>query len=181
MNIEKLISLRQQIIKKDFSRMNDMQLEAVLTTKGPLLVLAGAGSGKTTVLVNRIVNLVKYGEAYYSSDFSRPVREGDEKLLENYLAGDTSLFEAEELLSVRPAKPWQILAITFTNKAAGELKERICKALGEEKLAAHAPLRRLGDDEDLKGITLLYASEAGKHITGQWLAVDGGVSAVIGG
>ena len=54
--------------------MNDMQLEAVLSTKGPLLVLAGAGSGKTTVLVNRIVNLVKYGEAYYSSDFSRPIR-----------------------------------------------------------------------------------------------------------
>ena len=132
MSIEKLISLRQQIIKKDFSRMNDMQLEAVLTTKGPLLVLAGAGSGKTTVLVNRIVNLVKYGEAYYSSDFSRPIREGDEALLENYLAGDTSLFEAEDLLSVRPAKPWQILAITFTNKAAGELKERICKALGED-------------------------------------------------
>ena len=74
MSIEKLISLRQQIIKKDFSRMNDMQLEAVLTTKGPLLVLAGAGSGKTTVLVNRIVNLVKYGEAYYSSDFSRYAR-----------------------------------------------------------------------------------------------------------
>ena len=123
MSIEKLISLRQQIIKKDFSRMNDMQLEAVLSTKGPLLVLAGAGSGKTTVLVNRIVNLVKYGEAYYSSDFSRPIREGDEALLENYLAGDTSLFEAEDLLSVRPAKPWQILAITFTN---------ICKALGED-------------------------------------------------
>lgn len=53
--------------------------------------------------------------------------------------------------------------------------------LGEEELAAHAPLRRLGDDEDLKGLTLLYASEAGKHITGQWLAVDGGVSALIGG
>jgi NAD(P)-dependent dehydrogenase (short-subunit alcohol dehydrogenase family) len=53
--------------------------------------------------------------------------------------------------------------------------------LGEDQLAEHAPLRRLGDDEDLKGITLLYASDAGKHITGQWLAVDGGVSVVTGG
>ena len=53
--------------------------------------------------------------------------------------------------------------------------------LGVDKLVAHAPLRRLGDDEDLKGLTLLYASDAGKHITGQWLAVDGGVSAIIGG
>ena len=55
------------------------------------------------------------------------------------------------------------------------------KSMGEEKLAAHAPLRRLGDDEDLKGITLLFASDAGKHITGQWLAVDGGVSVITGG
>jgi NAD(P)-dependent dehydrogenase (short-subunit alcohol dehydrogenase family) len=53
--------------------------------------------------------------------------------------------------------------------------------LGEDKLAAHAPLKRLGDDEDLKGVTLLYASDAGKHITGQWLAVDGGVSVITGG
>ena len=55
------------------------------------------------------------------------------------------------------------------------------KAMGEEALAAHAPLGRLGDDEDLKGLCVLYASDAGKHITGQWLAVDGGVSALIGG
>lgn len=55
------------------------------------------------------------------------------------------------------------------------------KAMGEEKLAAHAPLGRLGDDEDLKGLTVLYASDAGKHITGQWMAVDGGVSIVTGG
>ncbi len=53
--------------------------------------------------------------------------------------------------------------------------------MGEDKLAAHAPLRRLGDDEDLKGTALLFASDAGKHITGQWLAVDGGVSVVTGG
>ncbi len=55
------------------------------------------------------------------------------------------------------------------------------KALGEERLASHAPLQRLGDDEDLKGLSVLFASDAGKHITGQWLAVDGGVSAVMGG
>lgn len=55
------------------------------------------------------------------------------------------------------------------------------KAMGEEKLAAHAPLGRLGDDEDLKGLTVLYASDAGKHITGQWMAVDGGVSIITGG
>ena len=55
------------------------------------------------------------------------------------------------------------------------------EALGEERLAGHAPLGRLGDDEDLKGLTVLLASAAGKHITGQWLAVDGGVSAVVGG
>jgi gluconate 5-dehydrogenase len=55
------------------------------------------------------------------------------------------------------------------------------KAFGAENLASGAPLKRLGDDEDLKGICLLLASDAGKHITGQWLAVDGGVSVVTGG
>ena len=63
----------------------------------------------------------------------------------------------------------------MTKLAAG-----LIKSIGEEKMASHAPLGRLGDDEDLKGITLLYASDAGKHITGQWLAVDGGVSVVLG-
>ena len=57
----------------------------------------------------------------------------------------------------------------------------LLEKMGVDRMASHAPLRRLGDDEDLKGLTLLYASEAGKHITGQWLAVDGGVSAIIGG
>jgi len=63
----------------------------------------------------------------------------------------------------------------MTKMAAG-----LIKSIGEEKMAAHAPLGRLGDEEDLKGIALLYASDAGKHITGQWLAVDGGVSVVLG-
>lgn len=65
----------------------------------------------------------------------------------------------------------------FKTKMASVLIE----SLGEDEMKSHAPLNRLGDDEDLKGITLLYASAAGKHITGQWIAVDGGVSAVVGG
>jgi len=63
----------------------------------------------------------------------------------------------------------------MTKMAAG-----LITSLGEEKMAAKAPLGRLGDEDYLKGVALLFASEAGKHITGQWLAVDGGVSVVLG-
>jgi len=83
------------------------------------------------------------------------------------------------------AGEWGVYGIGVNAICPGFFKTKMATVLietmGEEKMAAHAPLRRLGDDEDLKGITLLYASEAGKHITGQWLAVDGGVSAIIGG
>jgi gluconate 5-dehydrogenase len=57
----------------------------------------------------------------------------------------------------------------------------LLKSMGLDEMASHAPLNRLGDDEDLKGIAVLLASDAGKHITGQWIAVDGGVSVVTGG
>ena len=80
---------------------------------------------------------------------------------------------------------WGPRHITVNAICPGFFPSRMTKAtlaqLGEETLAAHAPLRRLGDDEDLKGTALLFASDAGKHITGQWLAVDGGVSVVTGG
>ena len=62
-----------------------------------------------------------------------------------------------------------------------KMSQGLLEKLGADKMAAGAPLRRLGDDEDLKGLAVLFASDAGKHITGQWLAVDGGVSAIIGG
>lgn len=126
---EKFIKLRQQLIKKDFGYMNDRQFEAVTTTEGALLVLAGAGSGKTTVLVNRIANLVKYGNAY-SSDFVPFFGDNDIVAAEDYLAGiSTSL--PKGVFSVDAPRPWEILAITFTNKAANELKERIAAKLGE--------------------------------------------------
>ena len=101
-------------VKDNFRHMNNMQQKAVFCTEGPLLILAGAGSGKTTVLVNRIAYILQSGLC----------------------------------------KPWQILAITFTNKAAGELKDRICNAVpegGDDIWAAtfHSTcariLRRYGD------------------------------------
>lgn len=129
---EKFITLKKEILKKEFGRMNGMQLNAIFTTEGPLLVLAGAGSGKTTVLVNRISNIIKYGNAYFNEYVSPDITEDDIKLMKDYLGGCTvNVQRVKELISARPAYPWQILAITFTNKAANELKERICLALGE--------------------------------------------------
>ena len=82
------------------------------------------------------------------------------------------------------AAEWGRFGITVNAICPGFFRTKMANGLidqlGEGKMAAAAPLGRLGDDEDLKGITLLYASEAGKHITGQWLAVDGGVSVVLG-
>lgn len=125
-----LINLRKEVIKKYFTHMNDMQFEAVTTVNGPLLILAGAGSGKTTVLVNRIANLVKFGDGYRST-YCPTVTEDDIKAGEDYLNGVTD-FVPDGVFSVRQVRPWQILAITFTNKAAGELKERIAARLGED-------------------------------------------------
>lgn len=126
---EKFLKIRQQLIKKDFGNMNDRQFEAVTTTKGALLVLAGAGSGKTTVLVNRIANLVKYGNAA-DSDFIPIFTEDDIIAAEDYLA-DKRNDLPRGVFSIDAPRPWEILAITFTNKAATELKERIAAKLGE--------------------------------------------------
>lgn len=112
--------------------MNERQREAVFHTERPLLILAGAGSGKTTVLVNRIANLIRYGSAYHS-DEDRFLTEQDALAMQAYLDGAASLpEETRSHMAVHACRPWQVLAITFTNKAAGELKNRLSSMLGEQ-------------------------------------------------
>lgn len=130
---EEFLSLRRRLIEKEYSRLNPKQREAVLSTEGPLLILAGAGSGKTTVLVNRVANILKYGKAYSSDYVYREPTEEEMALLRAAVRGEpVDLGSVAELLSVDAAKPWQVLAITFTNKAAKELKERLVKMIGDE-------------------------------------------------
>lgn len=119
-----LLSARRKLIENYFSHLNPMQREAVLKTEGALLILAGAGSGKTTVLINRIANLIKFGVAS-ESDYI-PDYYGEEEL--NILRAGGP--EAEALAALEPCHPWQIIAITFTNKAADVLKSRLASMLG---------------------------------------------------
>ena len=128
---ERFIAARRNYIAGRFQELNEMQRQAVLTTEGPLLLLAGAGSGKTTVLINRIANLIKYGSGSDSDWVPGTATEQDLHFLEN-LSGPLTPYEsyrADLLCAVDPAVPWSIIAITFTNKAANELKLRLNKLL----------------------------------------------------
>ena len=127
-----IVSLRRQIIDRQFARMNPEQRQAVYHADGPLLILAGAGSGKTTVLVNRIANLVRFGSGY-NSDYVPALTAAQEEKLRLCADGRIPLDgEIVGLCAVDPCPAWRMLAITFTNKAAGELKERLSRMLGAE-------------------------------------------------
>ena len=141
---KKYISARRKAISLDFAHLNSVQREAVMTTQGPLLLLAGAGSGKTTVLICRIANLINYGCGSDSEYVPEYATEDDLAYLENYASNgirnsefgirnfslDEDWARLHELCSVDPVPPWRIIAITFTNKAAGEMKQRLSKMLG---------------------------------------------------
>ena len=123
---------RRAAIALDYAQLNPEQKKAVLATEGPLLLLAGAGSGKTTVLIHRIANLIKYGRGSDSNEVPEWVGPEELETLEEYVRHPEGMDKAqvERLCRLDPAVPWSIIAITFTNKAAGELKERLERMLG---------------------------------------------------
>lgn len=113
-------------------RLNPEQREAVFTTKGPLLVLAGAGSGKTTVLVHRVGYLIKYGNAYYDESLPEDLSDGMLAALEAAVSEPPEV--VREILPQfikDPCPPWAVMAITFTNKAAREIRERLEESFGD--------------------------------------------------
>ena len=135
--IDRYIKVKRALFDKVYSsRLNSEQRRAVFTAKGPLLVLAGAGSGKTTVLVNRIAFLIKYGNAYFSEEVPEDISEEGVRALEYAL--DFTSAEISEILPqfiTEPCPPWQVLAITFTNKAAKEIKDRLLLTFKEKDIA----------------------------------------------
>ena len=129
--MSEFLTLRQRIMERTFARMNTEQRRAVFHVNGALLILAGAGSGKTTVLVNRVANIIRFGNAYASEQMPAFIGEAELSELRRVAAGERELDDRlASLLAVDPCPAWKILAITFTNKAAGELKERLSRMLG---------------------------------------------------
>lgn len=126
------LDIRKKIIENSWSNLNDKQLEAVVNTKGPLLCIAGAGSGKTTVIIHKIAHLMIYGDAYHDTKMPN-ISPEELEILDWYSKGEVDELPPDLLsyLTVNPVNPYNILAITFTNKAAAELKARLSKKLGQ--------------------------------------------------
>lgn len=129
---QRYVAARKAVIARDLARLNPMQRQGAMTTEGPLLLLAGAGSGKTTVLIQRVYNLLTYGRGSDSDEVPDWATEEDLAFLEQFPDrpdGD-EVRRVHRLCAVDAPRPWEIIAITFTNKAAGELKERLAARLG---------------------------------------------------
>ena len=136
MTEQQCIALKRKAFQTYFSSLNEQQQKAVFSVNGPVLVLAGAGSGKTTAIISRIVNMIYFGDGYAKADGFLP--EEDAVWLQDYIDGkaETDVERLREILAIVPIRPWNILAITFTNKAAGEMRARLASTLGEEIAAS---------------------------------------------
>ncbi len=133
---ERYLRVKRALFDKAYSDLNPEQRKAVFTINNPLLILAGAGSGKTTVLVRRIAYIIKYGNAYYSEYVPQNITEEQIESLEAAL--DFPKEELEYILPEfvsRPCAPWRVLAITFTNKAANEIKSRLAASFENSDIA----------------------------------------------
>ena len=132
---QRYLSVKRKLFDKAYASLNERQREAVFTVNNPLLVLAGAGSGKTTVLVRRIAFIIKYGNAYFSNYVPYGIDEARVKELESALVLQPEAIEAHILsqFTNHACEPYRILAITFTNKAANEIKERLARMFPEEE------------------------------------------------
>ena len=128
------VDVKRKALEAYFGKLNNMQKKAVFTVNGPVLILAGAGSGKTSVLVNRIANMVAFGNAYASENVPASVNDDDIAFLDKYdgSTDENAVSRLADIIAENRINPWNILAITFTNKAAGELKERLHAMLGEQ-------------------------------------------------
>ena len=175
---DRFLSLRKKLIAGKFEHLNHMQQQAVLKTEGPLLLLAGAGSGKTTVLIHRIANIIQFGRASDSADIPGYITEQDVDFLQRYLDNPDALEKgrAEGLCAMDPAEPWSVIAITFTNKAANQLKERLEQMLGPDGLDVWAmtfhsaccrilrrDIERLGYDRNF----VIYDTADSQHVIKQ--------------
>ena len=122
MSDNNFIELKRKALNRYFSRMNDKQREAVFSVKGAVLVLAGAGSGKTTVIVNRINNMLMFGNAYFD-ETDRNINEGDLKFLSDYAEGKVennaeNIEKLRRIIAIGKVNPWNVIAITYSYKAA---------------------------------------------------------------
>lgn len=129
---EKIIELKRAALNRYFQNLNAPQQQAVFHVNGPVLILAGAGSGKTTAMINRIVQMIHFGDGWMQANGE--LTEESNTYLQNYVNGraEADLDRLCSILAVKPIQPWHILAITFTNKAANELRTRLVHAIGEE-------------------------------------------------
>ncbi len=172
---QRFLAAKRKAFELHYDRLNDRQKEVVFHTQGPLLVLAGAGSGKTTVLVQRIAFLLQFGNAYESDEIPFDLDENLVSLLE--MVADMPAEARGEVLSqcaVNPCRPWEVLSITFTNKAANEMKERLVQTVGEAANEIWAGtfhsicvriLRRFGEHLGYRaGFTIYDTDDAKKQI-----------------